>query len=68
MSNEIVYNREIATQIRGELDMSLDVVSVGCVVPSYIEIHKLGIMTLLIALGIKYSAIMAYRLHANRKH
>lgn len=63
-----MYNREIATQIRGELDMSLDIISVRCVVPSYIEIHKLGITTSLIALGIKYSAIIAYRLHANRKH
>lgn len=48
--------------------MSFDIISVRRVVPSYIEIHKLGIMTLLTALGIKYSAIIVYRLHAKRKH
>lgn len=46
LTNEIFYNRLTATQIRGELEMSLDTISVRFVVPSYIEIHKLGIITL----------------------
>ena len=55
-TNKIFYNRLTATQIGGELEMSLDIISVRLVIPSYIEIYKLGIMTLIITLRIKYSA------------
>lgn len=56
LTNKIFYNRLTATQIGGELEMSLDIISVRLVIPSYIEIYKLGIMNLIITLRIKYSA------------
>ena len=65
---QFITERERATQIRGKLEMSLDIISVRCIIPSYTEIHRLGITTLLTALGIKHSAIIVYRLQAKRKH